>query len=153
MIRRPPRSTLFPYTTLFRSPLEERGIPIDKQLRNWSELNVEPYDKLEVDPYTRCRVIAMNGIEVESIIFSHQFNRQTDDPEVKQALAQVRYVEQQQQKAVNWLIPAQESTLEVVLGYEQLATDITAYVAQAEPGPYLTQVYQFGLLEDFDHLY
>src|SRR2546429_9156321 len=24
MIRRPPRSTLFPYTTLFRSPLEER---------------------------------------------------------------------------------------------------------------------------------
>src|SRR2546430_7430974 len=25
MIRRPPRSTLFPYTTLFRSPLVERG--------------------------------------------------------------------------------------------------------------------------------
>src|SRR5258708_25178479 len=24
MIRRPPRSTLFPYTTLFRSPLQER---------------------------------------------------------------------------------------------------------------------------------
>src|SRR5689334_24193546 len=25
MIRRPPRSTLFPYTTLFRSDVEERG--------------------------------------------------------------------------------------------------------------------------------
>src|SRR5260221_7301371 len=25
MIRRPPRSTLFPYTTLFRSPLGQRG--------------------------------------------------------------------------------------------------------------------------------
>src|SRR2546422_7733807 len=25
MIRRPPRSTLFPYTTLFRSPLRPRG--------------------------------------------------------------------------------------------------------------------------------
>src|SRR2546422_3590551 len=25
MIRRPPRSTLFPYTTLFRSPLQARG--------------------------------------------------------------------------------------------------------------------------------
>src|SRR2546426_6372135 len=25
MIRRPPRSTLFPYTTLFRSPLDGRG--------------------------------------------------------------------------------------------------------------------------------
>src|SRR2546429_575822 len=28
MIRRPPRSTLFPYTTLFRSPKERRLIPI-----------------------------------------------------------------------------------------------------------------------------
>src|SRR2546430_15843169 len=26
MIRRPPRSTLFPYTTLFRSPAEELGL-------------------------------------------------------------------------------------------------------------------------------
>src|SRR5438445_1869165 len=35
MIRRPPRSTLFPYTTLFRSAgvlpaIEHRGFPIDK---------------------------------------------------------------------------------------------------------------------------
>src|SRR2546430_8836507 len=29
MIRRPPRSTLFPYTTLFRSPLEHHGNHID----------------------------------------------------------------------------------------------------------------------------
>src|SRR3712207_8583978 len=29
MIRRPPRSTLFPYTTLFRSPAAERGISFD----------------------------------------------------------------------------------------------------------------------------
>src|SRR3712207_989254 len=27
MIRRPPRSTLFPYTTLFRSPRQPRGLP------------------------------------------------------------------------------------------------------------------------------
>src|SRR3712207_8456335 len=27
MIRRPPRSTLFPYTTLFRSVFEEAGLP------------------------------------------------------------------------------------------------------------------------------
>src|SRR2546422_6261608 len=32
MIRRPPRSTLFPYTTLFRSPPEERGHPIETLL-------------------------------------------------------------------------------------------------------------------------
>src|SRR3954464_3933509 len=32
MIRRPPRSTLFPYTTLFRSGIADRGRPGDKWL-------------------------------------------------------------------------------------------------------------------------
>src|SRR3712207_7427986 len=33
MIRRPPRSTLFPYTTLFRSGLEQVGCRLDDALR------------------------------------------------------------------------------------------------------------------------
>src|SRR2546422_6322760 len=33
MIRRPPRSTLFPYTTLFRSVLDDRGLADGGQLR------------------------------------------------------------------------------------------------------------------------
>jgi hypothetical protein len=135
------------------NPLTEKGIPLEKQLRNWSELNVQPYDKEQVDPYTRTRVIAMNGIEVESIIFSHQFARHTDNPEIKRALAMTRRVEQQQQKAINWLTPGDETTLENTIAYEQVAVDLTAYVARTEPDPYLKQVYDFGLLEDFDHLY
>lgn len=135
------------------NPLEQEGIALDDQVRNWSELNVEPYDKTTVDPYTRCRVIAMNGIEVEAVLFSHQFARHTDIPEVKSALAEIRRIEQQQQKAVNWLIPGEESTLEVTLGYEQEAVDLTAWLARSEPDPYLKQTYDFGLLEDFDHLY
>ncbi|HEX6980286.1 MAG TPA: hypothetical protein VF342_13390 [Alphaproteobacteria bacterium] len=135
------------------NPLQERGIPMDQQLRNWSELNVDPYDKDGVDPYTRCRVIAMNGIEVEAILFSHQFARNTADAALKQQLAMTRRIEQQQQKAINWLIPGQETTLEVTIGYEQVAVDLTAWVAQAEPNPYARQAYEFGLLEDFDHLY
>jgi hypothetical protein len=135
------------------NPLDEKGMPVEQQLRSWSELNLQPYDTREVHPYTRCRIIAMNGIEVESMIFSHQFNRNTDVPEVKERLAESRRVEAQQQKAINWLIPADESTLEVTLGYEQVAVDLTAWVARMEPDPYLTQTYEFGLLEDFDHLY
>ena len=135
------------------NPLQEKGIPLDRQLRNWSELNVEPYDKDSVHPFSRCRGIVMNGIEVEAIIFSHQMARNTLDPQVKQKLAYMRRIEQQQQKAVNWLIPGDESTLEVTLGYEQVAVDLTSWVAQNEPDPYLKQVYDFGLLEDFDHLY
>jgi len=135
------------------NPLTERGIPLEKQLRNWSELNVTPYNKREVHPYTRARVILMNGIEVESVLFSHQFARHCDNPEIKGNLALVRRIEQQQQKAVNWLIPGDESNLEATLGYEQVAIDLTAFVARSEPDPYLKQTFDFGLLEDFDHLY
>jgi len=135
------------------NPLAEKGIPIEKQLRNWSELNVQPYDKEQVDPYTRTRVITMNGVEVESIIFSHQFARRTDNQEIKRALALTRRIEQQQQMAVNWLMPGEETTLEVTIGYEQTAVDLTAYIARAEPDPYLKQAFEFGLIEDSDHLY
>src|SRR3712207_9021510 len=44
MIRRPPRSTLFPYTTLFRSGLRERGHGDD--LRRGVELAGELHDEL-----------------------------------------------------------------------------------------------------------
>ena len=135
------------------NPLAEKGIPLDKQLRNWSELNVQPYDKNAVDPYTRCRVIALNGIEVESVIFSHQFARHTDNPDIKRMLAMTRRIEQQQQKVVNWLTPGDETTLEVTIGYEQVAVDLTSYLARSEPDPYMKQTLEFALLEDFDHLY
>ncbi|ACG78067.1 conserved hypothetical protein [Phenylobacterium zucineum HLK1] len=137
------------------NPLNERGIPLERQLRNWSELNVQPYDTRDVHPYTRCRVILMNGVEVEAAMFSHNFNRNLADVEMKQRLQRVRRVEQQQQKAVNWLIPGekQENAIEVTIGYEQVAVDLTAWLARHEPDPYLKQVYEFGLLEDFDHLY
>jgi hypothetical protein len=135
------------------NPLDEAGMPVEKQLRHWGQLNLSPYDKLDVDPYTRCRIILMNGIEVEAAMFSHQFNRNTDLIEVKQKLALSRRIEQQQQKAINWLTPGDETTLEVTIGYEQVAVDLTAWLARSEPDPYLKQTMDFGLLEDFDHLY
>lgn len=135
------------------SPLKEKGIPIEKQLRSWSELNVKPYNKNTVHPYTRVRIIFMNGIEVEAAMFKHQWARHTDDLELKKQIALSRRVEQQQQKAVNWLIPANESGLEVTIGYEQVAVDLTAFLAQTEPDPYVKAALDFALLEDFDHLY
>jgi hypothetical protein len=65
----------------------------------------------------------------------------------------VRRVEQHQQTMVNWLNPPDQSALETTLGFEQVAIEVTAAVAIAEPDDYLAQVYRFGLLEDFDHLY
>ncbi|HEX5494605.1 MAG TPA: hypothetical protein VFX70_08550 [Mycobacteriales bacterium] len=135
------------------NPLEQQGIPLDRQLRDWRELNVPPLDPDAVDPYTRCRVITMNGIEMEAVWFDHQFARHCRDQEVRRQLAQLRYIEAQQQKVVNWLLPGVSSTLETTIGYEQVAVDLTAWVARMEPDPYLKQAYQFGVLEDFDHLY
>jgi rubrerythrin len=135
------------------NPFNERGIPLENQLRNWSELNVPPYRKEEIHPFSRARAILANGVEVESILFSHNMARNTLDPDVKKQLAFVRRIEAQQQKAINWMIPAEETTLEVTLGYEQIAVELTAWVAQNEPDPYLRQCYEFGVLEDFDHLY
>lgn len=135
------------------NPLAEKGIPLEKQIRNWAELNVDPFDKRGVHPYTRTRVITMNGIEVESILHSHQFARHTDNWQVKANLALVRRIHQQNQKTVNWLIPADQTVLETTLAYEQVAIDLTADLARKEPDPYIKQVLDFGLLEDFDHLY
>ena len=135
------------------NPLDQPGIAVDQQFRSWRELNVDPVDIEGGDPYTRCRIVVMNGIEVESIMFSHQFARHTDNPEVKRALALSRRAEQMQQKADNWLLPGSDGPLETTIVYEQVAVDLTAWLARMEPDPYLKQNYDFGLLEDFDHLY
>ncbi len=135
------------------NPLEEKGIPVDDQFRSWSELNVAPYDKNAVHPYTRTRVILMNGIEVEAVMFSHQFARHTDNIELKQKLALNRRIDQFQQKAVNGLNPGDQTPLETTIGYEQVAVDLTAWLARHEPDPMLKQALDFALLEDFDHLY
>ena len=68
-------------------------------------------------------------------------------------LAQIRRVEQHQATLINWLIGADHSPLETTIAYEQVAIDVTAAVAMNEPDEYLAQVYRFGLLEDFDHMY
>src|SRR2546425_7514154 len=51
MIRRPPRSTLFPYTTLFRSRLIPPGVP--------------PFDQFPpvMDPEPVCRIAADSAFE------------------------------------------------------------------------------------------
>jgi len=135
------------------NPLQETGVSLDKQTRNWTELNVAPYDNRDIDPYTRARVLTMNAVEIEGIFFSHQFARHCTTTEVRKYLAMTRQIEQQQQKAIAWLIPGEESNLELSIGYEQTAVELTAVLARREADPYVRSVFELGLLEDFDHLY
>ena len=135
------------------NPLEEKGIPVEKQLRSWQKIVQRPFDKHSVDCYSRTRQILMNGIEVEAWNFKHNFARNCADPEVKKLIALSRRIEDMQQTTVNWMTPACQTVLETTLGYEQVAVDLTAWLAQNEPDDYVKETFNFGLLEDFDHLY
>lgn len=131
--------------------MRTKGRPIDKQSFSWKDMVQEPINKLDDDAFTRVRVILMNGIEMESIVFSHACARM--NKHLQAPLAQIRRIDRHQANTINWLIGADHSPLETTIAYEQMAIEVTAAVAQTEPDTYLAQVYRFGVLEDFDHLY
>lgn len=135
------------------NPLKEKGISLEKQMRNWHQIVGKPYNKTDVDCYTRTRQILMNGIEVEAWGFKHQLARFLDDNDDKIKLSQIGRIENTQQMTCNWMGPADQSVLDTTLAYEQVAVDLTAWLAQNEPDKYVKEVFDFGLLEDFDHLY
>ena len=127
--------------------------PIEDMMLDWKDLSPRPYKKLDTDPYTKARIILMNGIEVEAVMFGHNFNRNCEDNDLRRDLALLRRIEAGQQKHVNWLSPSDETPLETTIGYEQLAVDLTAWLAMHEPDAYAKSCMDFALLEDFDHLY
>jgi hypothetical protein len=131
--------------------LKEKGVPLDRQVFTWREMAGPPYSKLNDDAFTRVRVILMNGIEAEALRFGHACARMNRALQAR--LARVRRIEQHQQTMVNWLNPPDQSLLETTIGFEQVAIEVTAALAQQEPDAYLAQTYRFGLLEDFDHMY
>ncbi|WP_394823198.1 hypothetical protein [Pendulispora albinea] len=131
--------------------LNERGVPLDRQVFTWRDMVRTPVSKLDDDAFTRVRIILMNGIETFALRLGHGLNWMNE--ELRLPLARMRRIEKHQQTLVNWLLPPDLSPLETTIAYEQVAIEVTASVAQHEPDPYLAQVYRFGLLEDFDHLY
>lgn len=135
------------------NPFNEKPLKTCNEFYNWKEIATKPYNKFDVDPYTRVRVILANGNEFEATWFSHQFHRHCDNNELRRELATLRRKEQQQQKRIAALKPIGEGILEHTIGYEQLAVDLTAIFAERESNKYVKQAMDFALLEDFDHLY
>lgn len=135
------------------NPLKEKGISLDKQLRSWHDIVKRPFNKYDVNCYSRTRQILMNGIEIEAWGFKHHFARSCQDYNDRNLIALMSRIEDMQQTTVNWMTPACQTVLETTLGYEQVAVDLTAWLAQNEPDEYVKETFNFGLLEDFDHLY
>ncbi len=135
------------------NPFELKPKAVEDGIMDWATLYPKPYCKMTVDPYTKVRIILMNGIEVEAVFFKHQLSRNCQNQDIRRKIAMTRRVEQQQQKIINWLKPIDETQLETTIGYEHVAVDLTAWLAQNEPDGYVKQALDFALLEDFDHLY
>ncbi|HEY9106971.1 MAG TPA: hypothetical protein VIN58_09855 [Roseateles sp.] len=131
--------------------MDNKGVALDRQRFTWRDMVQKPISKLDDDAYSRVHIILLNGLELEALNFSHACARM--NKELQPVLAQLRRIEQHQATTVNWLIGADHSPLETTIAYEQVAIDVTAGVALREPDEYLAQVYRFGLLEDFDHMY
>jgi hypothetical protein len=130
---------------------DARGTPLAQQHFTWKDLVQQPISKLDDDAFTRVRIILMNGIEQQVNRLLHHcamFNG-----ELREELANVRRIDHHQQTMINWLLSPDLSPIETTIGYEQVAIEVTAAIAQQEPDPYLAQAYRFGLLEDFDHMY
>lgn len=130
---------------------DTRGTPLERQRFTWKEISQQPISKLDDDAFTRVRIILMNGIEQQANRFQHLASQMS--AELRKPLALVRRTEHHQQTTINWLLSGDHSPIETTIAYEQVAIEVTAAVAQNEPDPYLAQVYRFGLLEDFDHMY
>ena len=135
------------------NPFSEKSMPISKTYESFVCLYPASYDPHAADPYTKCRIILMNGTEFEAVKFSHQMARHCSNQELRRELAMTRRTEQQQQKKLANLKPIEEDILRHTIGYEQLAVDLTAHLAKRVSTPNVKQALDLALLEDFDHLY
>ena len=131
---------------------EKNAIPVDKFV-SIEDYYPKAYDKNTTSPYTKTRIILLNGTEFEQAWFLHQFQRTCNNNDIRREIALIRRHEQHQQKIISGLKPIDESDLETTIGYEQLAIDLTAILARHVKDDYVKDALNFALLEDFDHLY
>lgn len=135
------------------NPIKEKSKSLENSFLPLKKMYPKSYNKDKTSPYTKTRVILMNGTEFESQWFMHNYARHCDNPEILATLAVIRRQEQQQQKRISCLKPINESILETTIAYEQLAIDLTAVLAKHDTDEANIKALNFALLEDFDHLY
>ena len=94
------------------NPFEEKPMPLDQLFMDWDKLYPKPYHLGTVHPYTKVRIVLMNGTEFEAQWFGHQFSRHCQDNDLRRELAMIRRIEQMQQKRISCLKPKNETVLE-----------------------------------------
>lgn len=82
------------------NPFEEKPMPIEKTFMDWRMMDPKPYNKHDTNPYTKTRIILMNGTEFEAQWFSRNFSRHCDDNDLRRELALTRRIEQDRKSVV-----------------------------------------------------
>lgn len=110
------------------------------------------YNKYDVDPYTKARVILMSAVELEACSFSHDFSR-TAPEKIRRELIYSRANECNQRQRLALLVPKSESVIERTIFHELLAVDIAAELSKRATDGNIKAALNRSLAEDFDHLY
>ena len=71
------------------NPLEVKTNDLENYFMSWEKMCAKPYDKDKTDPYTKTRVILMNGTEFESNWFLHQFSRHCNNNDLRREIAMI----------------------------------------------------------------
>lgn len=135
------------------NPFYEKGAVSVEKFVSVDDYALKAYNKETTDPYTKTRIILLNGAEYEQTWFLHQMYRRCSCNDLRRDISLIRRHEQHQQKMISSLKPIDETDLETTIAYEQLAVDLTAVLAQHVTDDHVKNALNFALLEDFDHLY
>ena len=69
------------------NPFEHKPMAILSGIGNFKQIYPKRYCKNETSPYTKTRIILMNGTEFEANWFTHNFQRHTTNNELRRELA------------------------------------------------------------------
>ena len=90
------------------NPFKEKPAKIQSLFTDREKNYTKPYNKHEVNPYTRTRIILMNGTEFEANWFCHQAARHTNNTDLRREMAAKRMQEKNQQLDISLLKPEDE---------------------------------------------
>src|SRR5271157_6374771 len=98
MIRRPPRSTLFPYTTLFRSIVEKANLPQPVLSTSWARRSRVPRSEehtseLQSRPHLVCRLLLEKKNNHPRVNAPMRIKREILDPQMRRRLFISKVVE------------------------------------------------------------
>jgi hypothetical protein len=135
------------------NPLEHPGLPVDRHGRHWHELDVEPLDRLDTDPYTRSGISAMNGLEAAASQFDWRLTWRCPDTDARRQVGSLGESASARRSNLAALQPPASDRLENAMLRERTALDLVTWAARSEPDVGLARAYEAQALRHLDRLY